>query len=90
MQTAQKMKFSINPIQDGPFRDCLQIGEGPKKTLSKICHIYPTKMKLGTIIPYLKKTQKVYESRDVPHEFCWHQRFLIGNKQILLYEKTQV
>ena len=47
-------------------------------------------MKLGTIIPYLKKTQKVYESRDVPHEFCWHQRFLIGNKQILLYEKTQV
>ena len=31
MQTAQKMKFSINPIQDGPFRDCLQIGEGPKK-----------------------------------------------------------
>ena len=68
MHTAQNMKFSINPIQDGPFRGCLQIGEGPKKkTLSKICHIYRTKMKLGTIIPYLKKTQKVYESRDAPY-----------------------
>ena len=31
MHTAQNMKFSINPIQDGPFRGCLQIGEGPKK-----------------------------------------------------------
>ena len=24
----------------------------------KICHAYPTKMKLGTVIPYLKKTEK--------------------------------
>ena len=28
------------------------------------CHIYPTMMKLGTIIPYLKKIKKVYKSRD--------------------------
>ena len=29
-----------------------------KKPLSKICHKYLTVMKLDTIIPYLKKTQK--------------------------------
>ena len=30
-------------------------GEDP---LPKICYTYPTMMKLGTIIPYLKKTKK--------------------------------
>ena len=34
--------------------------------LPKICHTYPTMMKLGTVIPYLKKIQKIYESRDTP------------------------
>ena len=32
-------------------------------------------MKLGTIIPYLKKFQELYESRETPLEFCWHQHF---------------
>ena len=41
----------------------------------KICHTYPTMMKLGTVIPYPKKIQKIYESRDTPLEFCWHQHF---------------
>ena len=27
---------------------------------------YPTMMKLDTVIPYLKKIQKIYESRDTP------------------------
>ena len=31
---------------------------------------YHTIMKLGTIIPYLKKNKKKYESRDTPHDFC--------------------
>ena len=36
----------------------------PKRSpLPKICHTYPVKMKLGTVIPELKKTQKIYESR---------------------------
>ena len=35
----------------------------------KICHRYPTMMKLGTVIPYLKKIQKIYESRDIPSQF---------------------
>ena len=28
--------------------------------LPKICHLYPTMMKLGTVKPYLKKIQKIY------------------------------
>ena len=38
--------------------------------LPKICHTYPTLMKLGTVIPYPKEIQKIYESRDTPLEFC--------------------
>ena len=38
--------------------------------IPKICHIYPTMMKLGRVIRYLKKIQKIYESRDAHPEFC--------------------
>ena len=31
---------------------------------------YPTMMKLGTVIPYLRKIKKVYKSRDTTLEFC--------------------
>ena len=41
-------------------------GEG----LPKVCHTYPTMIKLDTAIPYLKKIQKMYESPDKPPEFC--------------------
>ena len=43
----------FNPIQDGLFQGCSRMGEGGgKKTpLRKICHTYPTMMKLGTVIP---------------------------------------
>ena len=41
-----------------------------KDPLPKICRTYPTMMKLGTVIPYLKKIQKIYESRDKPPDFC--------------------
>ena len=37
--------------------------------LRKICHAYPAIMKLGTVIPYLKKIQKLYKSRDTSLEF---------------------
>ena len=40
------------------------------KSTPKICHTYPTMMKLGTVVPYPKKIKKVYESRDTPLEFC--------------------
>ena len=42
---------------------------GPKRSLLlKICHTYPTMMKLGTVIPYLKKIQKTHKSHDTPLE----------------------
>ena len=72
--------YGFNPIQDGPFRGCSWMGRGqpplPPNPFPKVCHTYPTMMKLGTLIPYLKKNQKLYKSRDTPPEFCWHQQFL--------------
>ena len=38
--------------------------------LPKTCHSYRTMLKLGTVVPYLNKIQKTYESRDTPSEFC--------------------
>ena len=61
--------FFINPIQDGLFRGCSRIGGGKEAPLPKICHTYPTMMKLGIVIPYLKKIQKIYELCDTPLEF---------------------
>ena len=44
-------------------------GEAKRLPLPKICHPYSTMTKLGTVIPYSKKIQKIYESRDKPLEF---------------------
>ena len=46
-------------------------GGGLKRPpLPKISHTYPTMMKLITQIPYLKKIEKIYQSRHTPLEFC--------------------
>ena len=71
---------SFNPIQDGPFRGCSRMGNVKRPPLHKICHTYPTMMELGTVIPSLKKIEKIYESRDTTLQFCWHQRFFTGNR----------
>ena len=47
-------------------------------------------MKLGTVIPYIKKLQILYESRDKPLEFCLHQHFYTESQQILLYQEIQI
>ena len=52
------------------------------------CHIYPTMTKYGTVIPYLKKTKKIYESRDTPLDLSYFQHIFIGNQQIFLYQKN--
>ena len=39
-------------------------GEPKKGPLPKICHTYPRKMNIGTTVPFLKKIQKIYKSRD--------------------------
>ena len=54
------------------INNALERGGGGAKRLPlpKICHTHPTMMKLGRVIPYPKKIQKIYESRDTPLEFC--------------------
>ena len=42
---------------------------------------------LSTIIPYLKKIQKIYESCYTYLEFYWYQHFFSGYQQILLYQE---
>ena len=52
--------YFFNPVQDGPFQGCSRMGGGgQKRPQPKICHTYPAHMKLGTVIPYLKKTQQI-------------------------------
>ena len=46
-------------------------------------------IKLDTVIPYLKKIQKICESRDTYPEFCWHQHFFTWNQQILFYQESR-
>ena len=50
----------------GHFGAAHRWGEGWQKgsPFSKICHTYPTLMRLGAYIPYLKKIQKTHKSRD--------------------------
>ena len=50
--------------------------------LPKIRHTYPTMMKLGKVLPYLRKIQKMGKSRDTSFEFCRHQHFFKGNQKI--------
>ena len=50
--------------------DAAHVWRGQKGPLPKICHTYSTMMKLGTVIPYLKKIQKLFESGDTSLEIC--------------------
>ena len=71
---------SFNPFQDRLFRGCSWMGgggRGQEAPIAKICPTCPTIMKLGAVIPYLKKIRKLYESCDTRLEFCWHQHFLL-------------
>ena len=84
----------LYPYSDGPFRSCLRTGGGEQKApapslkSATYIHTYSTLMKLGTVIPYLRKIQEIYKSRDTPLEFCWHQHFFTRNQQILVYQET--
>ena len=74
------------------FSGLLTDGEGIKSPppLCNICHTYPTLMKPGTVIPYVKTMQKIDKSRGTPLAFCWPQHFFFGNQQFLLYQEIQV
>ena len=49
---------------------CVCVGSGGVSSRLKICHTYPTIMKRGTVIPYLKKVEKIYKSRETSLDFC--------------------
>ena len=78
LKMSQKISFLaqfqpfLNSIQDELFQGCSRMkGRGVKRPpLPKICHTHPTVMKLGTVTSYLKKIQKIYESRDTLRGFC--------------------
>ena len=74
----------VNHIQVGSFRGCSWIGvqKCSLPSLPKICHTYPTMMKLSAIIPYLTKIQNIFKLRDTPIKFCWHQYFFTKNHQL--------
>ena len=74
-----KSIFSINHTQFRSFRGCSRIG---LLSLPKICHTYPTMMKLSTGIPYITKIQNIYKSRDTPIKFYWHQYFFTKNQEL--------
>ena len=61
-----------------------------KRSFSKICHTYPTLLKLDIVILYQKKIQKIHKARDTPLEFCWHHHFFTKNQQFLVYQEIQV
>ena len=77
----------INPIQDGLFWGCSGMAKRPHP---KICYTYPTMMKPGTFIPYLKRIRKIYESREISLDFCWYQHFFTRNQPALLYQEIQI
>ena len=52
------------------FRMCFSGFAHGRRPLPTICDTYSTIMKLDTVIPYLEKTQNIYESRDTPFKFC--------------------
>ena len=71
-----------NPVQDGPFWDCSQMGGrgGVVKSpppVPNICHTHPTMVKLDTLILYLKKIKKYINHVTHPLSsadisiFCW-------------------
>ena len=50
------------------FSGLLTDGAG-KNPPPNICHTYPTMVKLGIVILYLKKIQKINKSRGMSFEF---------------------
>ena len=88
-----KISKTLTLFRMGFFRAAHE-WRGVKKAppLPKICQTYPTMMKLGTVIPYPKKIQNIYESRYTLLKFCCVDISisLTRNHQILLYQEIQI
>ena len=88
---SKKINFNnltcYSPYSEWAFLELLiDGGRGKKSPLPKICHTYPTMMKLGALIPYLKKSKKYIN--QVTHRLSSADIsiFFTGNQQILLYQ----
>ena len=64
--TKKTLKGALILFRMGFFRAAHGWGRPKRSPLPKIRHTYPTMMKVGTVIPYPKKIQKMYEPRDKP------------------------
>ena len=79
-------------IQDGHFRGCSRWGEVQQKCpiLLKICRTYPAMIKLGIVIPYLKKIQKNMNHVTLPLSSADISIFFTETQQSLLYQEIQI
>ena len=85
-----RIEFDVsffNPIQDGLFSGLLTDGGGGGGGGGAF---WPTMMKLGTVVPYLRKIQKMYKSRATFFDSCRHQHFFTGNQQILPHQEVHI
>ena len=62
-----KSKQTLTLFRTGLFGAASEVG---RPTLPKFCRTNPTMKKLGTVIPCLKKIQKIYKSLDTSLEIC--------------------
>ena len=58
------------PCSGWALLELLMDRRAKKAALPKICYTYPVMTKLGTVIPYVKKTQKIYKWRDTLFKLC--------------------
>ena len=67
--------FSLTLFRMGIFGAAHRWVGGPKRppSLKSVTHILQW-WNLA-VVPSLKKIQKIYELRNTPTEFCWHQHF---------------
>ena len=77
-----KLNLILTLFRMGIFGVAHGWGGSKKVPLYKICHSYLTMMELDTVIPYLKKIQKIFESRDTPP--------ISADISILLYQEIQI
>ena len=55
---SDRIPQKLNPIQDKHFRGCSRMVAPNRLPLPKICHTYPTMMKLGAVILLPKEDSK--------------------------------
>ena len=66
-----KSKFTLKKRNNKEkIEEVIEEIEEPYFLIPKISRTYTTTIKLGTVILYLQKIKKIYESGDTLHEFC--------------------